>query len=248
MAASSFVDAPLSYCGPAVGPQLLLAQWNFEPAILALLGVGAVGAIRLAKQGHHRESRIATQILLLLAFLYVSPFCAWGSSLFTVRVVHHLLLALVLAPLLALLGSDILKRCPGGMTGWTVIASAAMWAWHAPRLYDWAVASDLGYWAMQISILITATLFWHRVQHAQRTVAIAGLLGAMVAMGALGAIITLASQPLYAPHFSTTIGWGLSPLDDQQLAGLVMWAPASAVYLFAALVRVHRLVGREAAA
>jgi putative membrane protein len=248
VAASFLVGAPLSYCGPAVGPALLLAQWNFDPVLMLLLGGGLGGATRFALQGRNSEAGHALMAVALAGLLYVSPFCAWGSSLFGVRVIHHLILALVLAPMLAKAFRTALCRCPQGVTASTVLAAGAMWAWHAPRLYNWAVENDAGYWAMQLTILATATLFWHHIQRASPTAAIAGLLGAMVAMGALGAIITIAPQPLYAAHFSTTAAWGLSPLDDQQIAGLVMWAPASAIYLFAALGRVHQLVGREAAA
>lgn len=240
--------APLSYCGPAVEPALLLSQWNLEPALLLLLAGGSVGAVSLARRGEAVSARRAAAAILLAAFLYISPFCAWGSSLFTVRVIHHLVLALFLAPLLASLGRTALHPVAGGVAAWTLVASATMWAWHAPRPYDWAVASDLGYWIMQITILGTATMFWHRVQNAASTVAIAGLLGAMVAMGALGAIIALAPQALYVAHFSTTAAWGLSPLDDQQWAGLAMWAPASAIYLIAALSRVNALVAHKATA
>lgn len=51
------------------------------------------------------------------------------------------------------------------------------------------------------------------------------------------------SPPLYAPHLSTTAPWDLSPLQDQHAAGLLMWAPASAAYLVAALVILGRWIG-----
>jgi hypothetical protein len=69
----------------------------------------------------------------------------------------------------------------------------------------------------------------------------------MVQMGLLGALITFAANPLYAPHFATTLPWGLDPLEDQQLAGLIMWAPAAAIYLAAALFIAGRWLAREAA-
>jgi putative membrane protein len=49
----------------------------------------------------------------------------------------------------------------------------------------------------------------------------------------LGAILALARRPLYAAHFGTTRPWGFTPLEDQQLAGLLMWVPAGLVYLVA---------------
>ena len=77
--------------------------------------------------------------------------------------------------------------------------------------------------------------------------AIAALLATMVQMGVLGALITFAPSALYAPHWSTTAAWGLAPLEDQQLAGLVMWAPAAAAYLLAALAVGWRAIGRQPA-
>jgi putative membrane protein len=48
-------------------------------------------------------------------------------------------------------------------------------------------------------------------------------------------LITFAGRPLYEPHLASTLAWGIAPLADQQLAGIVMWAPGSVAYLLAAL-------------
>ncbi len=65
--------------------------------------------------------------------------------------------------------------------------------------------------------------------------ALLGLAGTVVQMGLLGALITFAPKPLYGPHLTTTWPWGLSPLEDQQIAGLIMWVPAMIPYLVAGL-------------
>ena len=52
---------------------------------------------------------------------------------------------------------------------------------------------------------------------------------------------------LYPAHFATTSAWGLTPLEAQQIAGLIMWAPAAAVYLFVALRLVGRMMRAERA-
>jgi len=67
-------------------------------------------------------------------------------------------------------------------------------------------------------------------------------------MGLLGALITFAGAPLYAPHAVSTLAWGLTPLEDQQLAGLIMWAPAAVFYLAAALWRGWHMLAPPAAA
>ena len=67
----------------------------------------------------------------------------------------------------------------------------------------------------------------------------------MLLMGLLGALLVFAGEPLYAPHFATTLAWGMTPLEDQQAAGLIMWAPAAAAYLLVALWRVAGLFQRR---
>lgn len=61
--------------------------------------------------------------------------------------------------------------------------------------------------------------------------ALLALAGTIGQMGLLAALIVFASRPLYAVHFASTEPWGLSPLADQQLAGLLMWVPAIVPYL-----------------
>jgi cytochrome c oxidase assembly factor CtaG len=52
-------------------------------------------------------------------------------------------------------------------------------------------------------------------------------------MVALGALLTFAAQPLYQPYVDAPRVWGLSPLGDQQLGGLIMWLPSNIPYLIA---------------
>jgi putative membrane protein len=120
-----------------------------------------------------------------------------------------------------------------------------LWAWHYPPLYAAALSNDAVYWAMQGSLLATATGFWVALRRASVATVVAALLATMVQMGLLGALITFAGEPLYAPHLLTTAAWGLTPLEDQQLGGLIMWAPAAAVYLVAALLVAGRWLRDE---
>ena len=54
--------------------------------------------------------------------------------------------------------------------------------------------------------------------------------GTALQMSMLGAILTLAPNPLFTVHSSTTWAWGLSPLQDQQLGGIIMWVPAGLLF------------------
>ena len=60
--------------------------------------------------------------------------------------------------------------------------------------------------------------------------------------GLLGALLTLAPVPLYAWYAGRTGAWGLTEIEDQQLAGLLMWVPMGLVYLAACLALASRLV------
>jgi putative membrane protein len=60
-------------------------------------------------------------------------------------------------------------------------------------------------------------------------------------MGLLGAVLTFASHPLFLSHLTTTQVWGLAPLRDQQLGGIVMWVPGIGLFLFAAIRSLSRL-------
>jgi putative membrane protein len=72
------------------------------------------------------------------------------------------------------------------------------------------------------------------------------LLFTTLQMGLLGALLTFAPEPVFAPHLFTTEAWGLSSLEDQQLGGAIMWIVGSGIYLVAALVICSKLFYRKA--
>jgi putative membrane protein len=115
------------------------------------------------------------------------------------------------------------------------VFGALLWFWHAPGPYAWTFESDLAYWLMHISMIGAAVWFWTTVLAAAEN-RLGGFVAAMAAtaiqMGLLGALITFAPRPLYAPHQLTTLAWGLTPLQDQQLGGVIMWVPAGAIFVF----------------
>lgn len=218
------------YCGPAPVPADLLASWNLDPlVILPLALLAGLAALR-------RDVWLgAGTAVLALAFL--SPLCALSTALFSARVFHHVLLVAGAAPLIAL--------SLGGARGLRIgflAQMAAIWIWHAPGPYAWALGSTGGYWLMQATLLGSAVTFWRAVLAAPPGPAIAALAGTAMHMGLLGALLVFAPRPLYAPHFGLTEPFGLSALEDQQLAGLLMWVPAALPYLAAALLSLSRML------
>lgn len=117
-----------------------------------------------------------------------------------------------------------------------VLASAVLWFWHLPAPYRWA-AAHAGVHVLEHFLLFTTSLmFWSVViepygrRHRAYGLCILFVAAFSVQMGMLGAILTFASHPLYTGP-ATQLPWGFSPLEDQQLAGVVMWVPVGLVHL-----------------
>ena len=146
----SLQRAWIPYCGAAPEPGELLARWNFDPVLLAVFALVVFACFRRAAvtQVRHRARFAVAAILSLI--LFVSPFCALTSALFSARVVHHVLLAAVLAPLLAYSTARNEARRSQSLWLWTAGQALVFWAWHAPILYGAALSSDAVYWLMQL--------------------------------------------------------------------------------------------------
>lgn len=227
----------IPYCGEAPGPEVWLSRWNLDPVLgagllLMALALWQPAAARRLAAAQRRSLRGAWGLLVLL---YVSPLCALSSAFFTVRVIHHIALVLLIAPLLVAGLAPWLRRLPAPLWTCTALSAAVFWVWHAPAPYAAALSSVPVYALMQLSLLGSAMAFWLAVQRAAAPAAMGAILATTVLMGLLGALITFAARPLYEPHFASTLGWGVAPLEDQQLAGITMWAPGSIAYLAAAV-------------
>ena len=113
---------------------------------------------------------------------------------------------------------------------------AALWFWHLPGPYAGALAVPALHALEHVSFLATAALLWwviapsHGRPRASDGEAIAMVVGTLMHGGVLGALITLADHPWYAAHISAAGRFGMRALEDQQLAGLIMWVPSAAVY------------------
>ena len=199
--------------------------------------------------------------LAVLALALLSPLDALAEVLFTAHMAQHMLLVMVAAPLLVL-GAPGLPLTVALMPGWrrrlallrrhaAVVAGrrllsrpmvawavhvGVLWAWHLPVPYQAALADELVHAAEHASFLGSAVLFWWVLARRRLApgFAILYLFAAGLQGSALGALLTLAPAPLYPLQAAGSAPWGLPPLADQQLAGLVMWVPADLTYLGAA--------------
>jgi putative membrane protein len=127
----------------------------------------------------------------------------------------------------------------GALIAWTIHA-IALWLWHLPSLFQAALASELVHAAQHACFLGAALIYWtsllRRSHNGEgRGVAVVSLFATTLHSGVLGALLTLATVGWYPLYSGRSAAWGLTALEDQQLAGLVMWVPGGFVYIGAAL-------------
>jgi cytochrome c oxidase assembly factor CtaG len=210
-------------------------------------------------------------IVLISALL--SPLDELAERLFSAHMAQHELLMLVGAPLIAVsspLVAFMWMLPPGGRrsvmhavrgramaSAWSALTSppvawllhgVALWVWHMPALYDAALQSELVHALQHLSFFGTAALFWWGMLHGRYGrigygAAVVYVFATAVHSGVLGALLTFSPHVWYPLYDRTTTTLGLTPLEDQQLAGLLMWVPASVIfitgglYFFAAWLR-----------
>jgi putative membrane protein len=195
--------------------------------------------------------------ILMLILALISPLDALSKSLFSAHMVQHLILMLAAAPLLVLsdfqlaflwilprsqvqtIGSSVNQTRRSVLTHpiiiW-ILFTVTMWVWHASTFYEAALRNEVMHALEHIMFLLTAVLFWWLLfkhthpEHIHYAMTVPFLFLTVLQSGILGALMTFTSQPWYSAYAASTPAWGLSPLQDQQLAGLIMWMPGGAVF------------------
>jgi putative membrane protein len=202
---------------------------------------------------------------LTLMVALLSPLHPLGEELFCAHMVQHEILMLISAPLFVLsrplvtylwampiewrrtLGrwsktravSNSWKFFTDPLSAWWIHA-VVIWLWHAPPLFEATLKSDVAHTMQHLSFFLSALLFWWSLLYARGRKAyglgVLYLFTTAVHTSILGALLTFSPHIWYSSYQITTQVWGFTPLQDQQLGGLVMWIPASLVYLGAGLV------------
>lgn len=209
---------------------------------------------------------------LCMAAALASPLHDLSRRLFSAHMIEHELVMTIAAPLLVLsrpLGPMLWafprtwrarvaagSRLVAYMLGWdilsrplvaTILHALAIWIWHVPIVFDAALGSEAVHWLQHLSFFVTAMFFWWSVLGVRQRagVAIAELFVTGMHTGALGVLLTLARQPMYAAQEVLARAYGADPLQDQQIAGLIMWVPAGVVYVGAGLAIAALWISRS---
>jgi len=237
---------------PAVAVLLTLAAVVYAAGIARLRRApGGTAALRGREIAAFAAGWLVTGVAL------VSPLDAAGGALFSAHMVQHELLMIVAAPLLVAgtpltvfvwgtsgiwqrapavmrAAARVLDRASGAGAAWALHAAAII-TWHVPALFDAAVHDDAIHAAQHASFFGTALLFWWGLlrrgsRRASGGVAVLSVFTTAVYTSVIGALLAVAPTAWYSAYAESTGPWGLSPVDDQQLGGLIMWVPGGLVY------------------
>jgi cytochrome c oxidase assembly factor CtaG len=239
--------------------QLIFAPWHFEPMVVAAIVVTAALYWRGHSTLRHASAAAFHAGLATIAVALLSPVDDLADALFSGHMAQHLLLILVAAPLLTLsrAGAVLLVALPRRLR--MPLSHAASWLprawrpvtfwlgfiavflfWHLPQAYGWARESETVHIAEHLSLLLSACGFWSVVfaSPSRSPNFVARSLFCVIAafVTDLPAVIKILSPvAVYAGDPVAVARWGLTPLEDQQLAGLMMWVPASFLFFGAAI-------------
>ena len=236
-------------------------SFSFEPLYLALVAIAAVLYVRAARieRPPRRRAQSFTVGLVLIAVSLNSPLETIADHrLLMIHLLQNGLIADVAPPLL-LLGLTPAMRTSVARRGGRVFATATrarvalpLWlaAWYGTHLagfYNWALDSG---WALNIEhglLILGGLLFWWPLVTGRLAVpaAIAYLGAGFVASSFLGLAFIFSTRPFYSFYVHAPRLWGLSPIRDQNLGGILMNAEQTLVFLIAIGWFVWRLLEEE---
>ena len=220
-------------------------RWNLHPSVVA--GLVLLGGLYVFLGGHRSARRHVASFFGALVVLFLAlngPLHNLSDTyLFSAHMAQHLLLTLVFPPLL-LYGTPAHVIRPLLRPRWVMaiarvvtrplvaasIFTAPIEIWHIPALYEAALRHHNQHIAQHLVFLTTAVIMWWPVlspvpelPRAQHLVQMLYLFLLGIPMSVTGALITLSDSVLYPFYANAPRVAGLSPLDDQQIGGLLMW-------------------------
>lgn len=246
-------------------PEWTFDPWIVTPIALAgaLYAIGTIRLAKRSNEKRLllRSAAAYWSGWITLVIALMSPMHYLGEHLFTFHMIKHELVMVIAAPLIVLArpigillwslpralrhSVTVVLKSPPLVRGWDILTNGAVatllhglaiWTWHAPALFDATVTVVTLHRLQHLSFFVTAIFFWWAVlQKAGRGAAAWHLFVTMMHTSILGALIAVAPRVVYVAQTKAAPEWGLIPLEDQQLAGIVMWVPGGIIYAGGAL-------------
>jgi cytochrome c oxidase assembly factor CtaG len=242
-------------------------DWSADPLVLGALIASAAAYLAVARRfpprGRQPLAFWGGELALVIALL--SPLDAGAAYLFTLHMLQHMLLMLVAAALFAL-------AVPAGLIGWAygrpglrrvlravwgpvpafVLFNGTLAAWHLPAAYDATLRMPWVHALEHAAFVVTGVIFWGVIVspapalvRAPLGIRFALLIGADIVNFMLGFALTFAGRPFYSAYTAVPRLWGLSPLDDLRLGGVLMWVMGQMMYLIPVLILLNVILWRD---
>jgi putative membrane protein len=189
-------------------------------------------------------------IALGVAALWIavaSPAAHLDHHLLTAHMAQHLLIMMVAAPFILLGARPIVIRWRPNPAFCWLAGTLTVIAWHVPAIFELALRSHGWHDFEQATFLAAGLLFWWPViqPDSSRWSVPVYLLLATLPCDALSAFLAFCGHVVYRPYLSGGGHFRLSPLEDQALAGALMWVTVTFAYLIPALVVTAKLLSGE---
>ena len=242
-------------------------HWDLHPSVV--IGVVLLGGLYVMLGGlaapRRRVAAFGASLLVLLASLNGPLHDLSDQYLFSAHMVQHLILTLLFPPLFLYgVPADLARRVIRPVWARTLgvrlvqpIRAALLFTvpivlWHLPPFYEAAMRNHGLHIVQHLVFLATSVVMWWPVLSPLPELPRASYPGQLlylfllgIPMSVVGAMVTLADTPLFPFYVAAPRVWGLSPLDDQQIGGLIMWVPGGLVFWLAMTVVWFRWSARE---
>lgn len=227
-------------------------------SLLTVLALYSAGLRRVWKKSIRPWQAIAfySGCISVYASL-LSRLDAWSDIFFSAHMGQHEILMLISAPLMVL-GRPFLvtvqvlpieditrpliplwERLTGPLTV-LLLHAIVLWAWHVPALFETALHHDGIHAVQHLMFFLTAALFWWALIHGRYGrmgygMGVLYVFATAMHTQLLGVLLTFGHHLWYPTHATRTAAAGVNPMEDQQLAGIVMWIPFGVIFILIGL-------------
>ena len=151
-----------------------------------------------------------------------------APALFSFLMAQHLMLIALAAPLAVLGGLEWRMR---PIYAWMLFVGVFLF-WHVPAAFQWAARHEIG--VIELGVIFAAAIAFWSAALGENSLSFGGrallVMTAAIVTDLPGVVMLFAPTAICVMPAENAARYGLTPLEDQQIAGLLMWVPANLVF------------------